>query len=147
MSSPLLLEGREITLGTFSVDLEMSIASNSALTTPEAEGGKGNFHIDREEARAMGFPDCIVAGPHMLTIVSEQLTRTFGVGFLRGGELAVNFRRPVLLDQLVAIKGTPTTVGDGTATLELVGVSEAGDVHFTGSARVPYDPERPAHPA
>ncbi len=49
-----------------------------------------NYHTDREMARALGFPDVVVQGMLAICLLSELMTHEFGVGWLRGGQLAVN---------------------------------------------------------
>lgn len=49
-----------------------------------------NYHTDREMAQALGFPDVVVQGMLAICLLSELMTREFGVGWLRGGQLAVN---------------------------------------------------------
>jgi hypothetical protein len=48
-----------------------------------------NYHTDRESARALGFPDIVVQGMLPICLVSELLTREYGIGWLAGGKMDV----------------------------------------------------------
>jgi acyl dehydratase len=62
--------------------------------TPEMcmifSGPMKNYHNDVEEARKMGFPDIVVAGPMSICFLGQMLTENFGEGWFRGGRLSVN---------------------------------------------------------
>jgi acyl dehydratase len=49
-----------------------------------------NYHNDREKARALGFPDIVVQGMLPICLISEMMTKRFGLGFFYGGRMAVN---------------------------------------------------------
>jgi len=52
-------------------------------------GPTENYHTNREQARALGFPDIVVQGMLPICFVSELLTREFGLGWLAGGKMDV----------------------------------------------------------
>lgn len=52
-------------------------------------GPAENYHTNREAALAFGFPDIVVQGMLPVCLVSELLTRDFGLGWLAGGKMDV----------------------------------------------------------
>ncbi|MGH7779894.1 MAG: MaoC family dehydratase [Candidatus Binataceae bacterium] len=46
-----------------------------------------NYHNDRQKAVELGFPEIVVQGMLSVCLVSELMTRRFGVGFLYGGRM------------------------------------------------------------
>lgn len=107
------------------VTLEMSRAFS---------GPSENYHTNEEMARQLGFPKVLVQGMLSTCLVAELLTRRFGLGWYRGGRMAVNLTGIVWADDTVTTRGTITgetpegpnrrvhlTVwgekGDGTLTL------------------------------
>ena len=68
-------------------------------------GPDKNYHSDREEAIAMGFPDIVVAGPLSVCFLGQMLTDSFGAGFYRGGRLAIRFVNPLWGNDTVATHG------------------------------------------
>jgi len=73
--------GREIAAEPRWISLEMCKAFS---------GPADNYHTNREMARALGFPDVVVQGMMTLCFLSGLLTRELGMGWLRGGKMAVN---------------------------------------------------------
>jgi acyl dehydratase len=65
-----------------------------------------NYHTDREMARALGFPDIVVQGMWSICLVSELMTRGFGVGWLCGGQLAVNLVNVLWAEEVVTARGS-----------------------------------------
>lgn len=61
-----------------------------------------NFHTVLEEARRMGYPDLVVAGPMFVCFFSEMFTRFYGERWLTGGSLEFKLTRPVLAGQTIA---------------------------------------------
>jgi acyl dehydratase len=53
-------------------------------------GPRKNYHTDAQAARELGFPDIVVQGMLSICLVSELMTRRFGLGFLHGGKLSLN---------------------------------------------------------
>lgn len=53
-------------------------------------GPSKNYHTDREQARALGFPDIVVQGMLTVCFLSELMTKRFGEGWYCGGRMAVN---------------------------------------------------------
>jgi acyl dehydratase len=100
-----------------SADRKLEISREGALgeltpvrkqVTPEMcvifSGPSKNYHSDIDAARAMGFPDIVVAGPMSICFLGEMLTKNFGEGFLQGGRLSLR-----LLNILWASDGLTVT--------------------------------------
>jgi len=50
-------------------------------------GPARNYHNDRQKAIELGFPEIVVQGMLSVCLVSEMMTRRFGLGFLYGGRM------------------------------------------------------------
>lgn len=50
-------------------------------------GPARNYHTDRAKAVELGFPDIVVQGMLSVCLVSEMMTRRFGLGFYNGGRM------------------------------------------------------------
>jgi len=50
-------------------------------------GPARNYHTDRGKAIELGFPDIVVQGMLSVCLVSEMMTRRFGLGFYNGGRM------------------------------------------------------------
>lgn len=67
-----------------------------------------NFHTVLEDARALGYPDLVIAGPLFTCFYSEMLTRAFGPDWITGGDLEFRLLRPVLANQTIRARGVVT---------------------------------------
>jgi hypothetical protein len=101
-----------------SPDRRVEISAEGALgeltpvrkhVTPEMcmifSGPQKNYHSDIEEARKMGFPDIVVAGPMSICFLGEMLTKNFGEGLLRGGRLSLNLVNILWASDAITSKG------------------------------------------
>src|SRR5260370_6665929 len=50
-------------------------------------GPARNYHNDRAEAVKLGFPEIVVQGMLSVCLVSEMMTRRFGLGWYNGGKM------------------------------------------------------------
>lgn len=82
--------------------------------------GEGNIHSDEEVARKKGLGGVIVQGGQLCGYLNEMLVKTFGDGYVRGGEIAVSFIRRVLPGDTVVTHGKVlgSTVTDGIERVE-----------------------------
>jgi acyl dehydratase len=60
-----------------------------------------NFHTVLEDAKALGFPDLVIAGPMFTCFYSEMLTRAFGTDWFTGGTLDFKLLKPVLANETI----------------------------------------------
>lgn len=97
------------------------IAQVRKQVTPEMclifSGPGRNYHNDLEEARKLGFPDIVVAGPYSVCFLGEALTNAFGEGFLAGGRLSMNLVNVLWASEPVTTHGfidarTPEGAGE-----------------------------------
>lgn len=63
-----------------------------------------NWHNDAEMARAMGFPGVVLVGAQIQNLLTELLTRMFGLGFLEGGRVGVNYLRPTYVGERIVAR-------------------------------------------
>lgn len=53
-------------------------------------GPNKNYHNDRDQARALGFPDIVVQGMMSLCFISQMMTERYAAGWFEGGRMNVN---------------------------------------------------------
>ncbi|MEW2545968.1 MaoC family dehydratase [Streptomyces sp. NPDC047002] len=117
-----------------------------ALETAASQSGafivaEPTIHTDAEYARAQGLPGIIADGMLSTNYLSSLLYRHFGVAYLRGGELATKFIRPVYEDDVLQAHAVVTGVEEGRRTLELWVETESGQKVTVGTASVPASQE------
>lgn len=81
------------------VTLEMSRAFS---------GPSENYHTNEDLARQLGFPKVLVQGMLSTCLVSELMTRAFGLGWYHGGRMSVNLTGIVWAGDTVITRGTIT---------------------------------------
>ena len=74
-----------------------------------------SIHADPELAKSWGVGTPIVQGGHLVAFINELMLRSFGNGFLLGGDVSVTFIKPVRPGDTVMPRATPTrrTTVDG----------------------------------
>lgn len=72
-------------------------------------GPTENYHTNREAARALGFPDIVVQGMLPTCLVSELLTREYGLGWLAGGKMDVRLVNVLWADEVVEARAEETS--------------------------------------
>jgi acyl dehydratase len=63
-----------------------------------------NFHTVLEDAKALGYPDIVIAGPMFTCFFSEMFTRFFGEAWITGGRLRFELVKPVFAGQTISAK-------------------------------------------
>ena len=71
-------------------------------------GPAENYHTNEELAQQLGFPKVLVQGMLSTCLVSELMTRVFGLGWYHGGRMSVNLTGIVWADDTVITRGTIT---------------------------------------
>lgn len=67
--------------------------------------GEVSIHTDEALAKKVGLPGTIAAGIMLVDYISQMLTDLFGVGWVRGGKIAVSFIIPVRVGDEVTARG------------------------------------------
>ncbi|MBI3328407.1 MAG: hypothetical protein HYZ81_17110 [Nitrospinae bacterium] len=101
-------------------------------------GGTINYHTDKAAAQALGFKDVVVGGRMELCLLSELMTREFGVGWFRGGRMDIKFTNVLWLNEPLDIRGfirdrTPET-GTMRVHLDILGEKVDGTKTIVGTA-------------
>jgi len=78
----------------------ITIAMCEAFSGPEK-----NYHNDRESAQMLGFPDIVVQGMLSVCLVSELMSRAFGLGWHCGGKMDVRLVNVVWVGDVLATRG------------------------------------------
>lgn len=94
----------------------------------EASGDHNPIHVDPDFARSVGLPGTIAHGMLSLAILAEAVSR-WGGGYERLQELSCRFAKPLRPGETLTCRGRVVGVDaeSATATLEVEGVSSAGD--------------------
>ena len=64
-----------------------------------------NYHNDRQKAIELGFPEIVVQGMFSVCLVSELMTRRFGLGFVLGGKMDLRLVNIVWGNDVTGAKG------------------------------------------
>lgn len=148
-------ELRRVTVGTRLPPLSKAVADANTdliyrLILPLAEkldsGFKKyadgpNIHTDDSTAQASGFPGRVAPGVFSLSFISEMLSRFFGMGWIAGGKIKVNFVRPFLIGEKITCEAEVKKTfsleksNERYADLEVCCKNSAGDIITAGSAR------------
>ncbi len=68
-------------------------------------GPRRNYHNDRAEALKLGFPEIVVQGMLSVCMVSEMMTRRFGLGWLCGGKMDLRLVNVVWANEVTGPHG------------------------------------------
>ncbi|MFT4571134.1 MAG: acyl dehydratase [Hyphomicrobiaceae bacterium] len=80
-------------------------------------GPERTYHTDRDEARALGFPDIVVQGMLPICLLGELLAREFGSGWNAGGKMDVRLVNVLWAGEEVSARAevtAETPESDGT---------------------------------
>ncbi len=69
-------------------------------------GPARNYHNDRAEAIKLGFPEIVVQGMLSVCMVSEMMTRRFGLGWFYGGKMDVRLVNVVWGNDVTGPRGS-----------------------------------------
>ena len=101
-------------------------------------GPSENYHTNEELARQLGFPKVIVQGMLSTCLVSELMSRSFGLGWYYGGTMSVNLTGIVWADDTVSTRGAISAItpeGDNRrAHLTVWGEKGDGSLTLVGTA-------------
>ena len=64
-----------------------------------------SIHTDPEWARQKGFKAPLAQGMMSTAYVSQLMTRFAGAGFVKGGRMSVSFIKPVLVGDMLTVRG------------------------------------------
>ncbi len=97
-----------------------------------------SIHSDAEWAQQKGFHAPLAQGMMSTAYVSEIMTNLLGEGFVKGGQMAVKFIKPVYTDDTLTVHGTvveKTPEDDATrVTVEVWCENQHGDKTMVGTA-------------
>jgi acyl dehydratase len=82
--------------------------------------GAGNIHSDDKTAQQRGLGGAIVQGGQLVGYLDEMMVRLLGEGFVRGGEISVNFIQAARPGDTLTTHGTlkGTGIVDGRERVE-----------------------------
>jgi acyl dehydratase len=68
-------------------------------------GPSANYHTDRAQAQALGFPNIVVQGMMTTCFVAQVMLDRFGLGFVTGGRMSLKLTNVVWVDETVTAFG------------------------------------------
>ena len=68
-------------------------------------GGKG-IHAQEDVGKETGLGGALMQGGQLVAYLNQMMTSNFGEAYLRGGEIAVSFIKPVRPGDVVTTKGS-----------------------------------------
>jgi len=113
-----------------------------ALETAASQSGEfivaePTIHTDEEYAKAQGLPGIIADGMISTNYISSLLYASFGVEYLRSGELTTKFIRPVYEDDVLHTRARVRGVVGGHYEVDVWVETDKGQKVTVGDARVP----------
>ncbi|MDE2842806.1 MAG: hypothetical protein OXN21_05425, partial [Chloroflexota bacterium] len=101
---------------------------------------RSNVHASADLASGMGLASTVAPEEMGLAYLHELLDRPFGMDFRQGGQLRVDYRRPMYAGDTMTAKGIiERTETDGiraTSTVRVWLENGRGEMAITGEARV-----------
>jgi 3-hydroxybutyryl-CoA dehydratase len=109
------------------------------MSRPLMAGGNP-IHYDPVFARNAGLPEPIATGVMSSAFLSEMLTKAFGIEWMRGGSIDVNFIRPIYAGDTVTGRGRITGRSETSTgvriTMEIWCETQRGERVTVGTASV-----------
>ena len=67
--------------------------------------GDTGIHAQQDAGKEQGLGGALVQGGQLGAYLNQLMTDNFGEGYLRGGDIAVSFRKPVRAEDVIATNG------------------------------------------
>lgn len=97
--------GKEITSASHLITHEMLVAFERVIWTRVA-----NVHNDAAAAKQAGMDRTIASGQNQLAILHQMMEEHFGDGWVRGGNIATRWVRPVYVHDTITPFGRITAI-------------------------------------
>lgn len=99
------------------------------------------IHVEREAARAWGFPDLVLQGSQTMNFASEILFKTYREHWIDDSSLTVKFTKPVFAGQRVITRGkvvdrVEEAGGKVRLTIDIKAENQDGDAVMVGRAGI-----------
>jgi acyl dehydratase len=121
------------------------IEKRITFDTMRAYSGETGIHAQEDAGKEQGLGGALVQGGQLVAYLNQMMTDNFGASYLRGGEIAVSFIKPVRPSDVIRGKGVVQEVRvEGTAqrlTCEVWLENQAGEKTTVGSASVSLSTE------
>ncbi len=113
------------------------------LDTMRAYSGRTGIHAQEEAGKEQGLGGALVQGGQLVAYLNQMMTDNFGASYLRGGQIAVSFIKPVRPGDVVRSKGIVREIRPEGAmqrlTCEVWLENHAGEKTTVGTASVVLD--------
>lgn len=82
-----------------------SLEKHVSLETMRRYSGETGIHAQDEAGKEHGLGGALVQGGQLVAYLNQMMTNNFGEGYLRGGDIAVSFIKPVRPGDVITTKG------------------------------------------
>jgi acyl dehydratase len=76
-----------------------------SFETMRRYSGERGIHAEEDAGKEKGLGGALVQGGQLVAYLNQMMTDNFGEGYLRGGDIAVAFRKPVRPGDVITTKG------------------------------------------
>jgi acyl dehydratase len=118
-----------------------SIEKKISMETMRGYSGEAGIHAQDDAGEEHGLGRALVQGGQLVAYLNQMMISTFGEGYLRGGDIAVTFIKPVRSGDTVTARGVVQEMQpDGTRIRVMCEVwleNQHGEKTTVGTASVP----------
>jgi acyl dehydratase len=76
-----------------------------SFETMRKYSGEKGIHAQEDAGKEKGLGGALVQGGQLVAYLNQMMTKNFGEGYLRGGEISVSFIKPVRPGDVIVTKG------------------------------------------
>jgi acyl dehydratase len=76
-----------------------------SFETMRRYSGEKGIHAEEDAGKEKGLGGALVQGGQLVAYLNQMMTNNFGEGYLRGGDIAVSFIKPVRPGGVITTKG------------------------------------------
>ncbi len=109
-----------------------------SFETMRRYSGESGIHSQEDAGKEQGLGGALVQGGQLVAYLNQMMTDNFGEGYLRGGDIAVSFVKPVRPGDVVTTNGVVQDLrADGPRTRAVCEVwlqNQHGDKTTVGTA-------------
>lgn len=127
--------GTEYVSAPYLLDAAAAKAYEGAIEEPPRRR-RSNIHNDPDLAGRAGYAAPIAAGEQTIAVLAKLMVDRFGMGFLRGGRLAVAMIKPVFYGERLTAHARLSRITEASRELEVWVEDSHGDRVLSGTAEV-----------
>jgi 3-hydroxybutyryl-CoA dehydratase len=130
----------ELNIGTVLPQMQKAVTQEDINLYAKASRDYNPIHIDEEFAKKTPLGGTIAHGMLILAYISQLMTNSFGISWLRSGRLNVRFKAPARPGDVITIEGKITKIldenGQRTISCDVLCSNQKDETVITGEAIV-----------